>query len=238
VKYARIEAAEACRREADEQLARSESELAQAVRDFDRTRLLAKDHIVSDQQLEQAESRGTAAAKDVEAARFRVQSAAADVEREKAGLISSQTQEHNTSRLVSVRAPARCRILRILENSERLISFGTPIVILSDPHKIEVVVDVLSTDAVKIKPGAPVIIEHWGEPRPLYARVRVVEPYGFTKISALGIEEQRVNSSSHDFPVGYSSADCSPAGSASASPNVVTMIPEPTGRWDETTYRF
>jgi HlyD family secretion protein len=190
---ARIDATEARRREADEELARSESELAQAIRDFDRTRLLARDHIVSDQQLEQAESRRTAAAKDVEAARFRVQSAAADVEREKAGLISLQAQEHNTSRLVSVRAPARCRILRILEKSERVISFGTPIVILSDPHKIEVVVDVLSTDAVKIKPGAPVIIEDWGGPRPLCARVRVVEPYGFTKISALGIEEQRVN---------------------------------------------
>ena len=176
---ARIDAAEARRREADEQLARSESELAQAVRDFDRTRFLARDHIVSDQQLEQAESRRTAAAKDVE--------------REKAGLISLQVQEHNTSRLVSARAPARCRILRILEKSERVISFGTPIVILSDPHKIEVVVDVLSTDAVKIKPGAPVIIEGWGGPRPLCARVRVVEPYGFTKISALGIEEQRVN---------------------------------------------
>ena len=80
-----------------------------------------------------------------------------------------------------------------MEKSERVISFGTPIVILSDPHKIEVVVDVLSTDAVKIKPGAPVIIEGWGGPRPLCARVRVVEPYGFTKISALGIEEQRVN---------------------------------------------
>jgi len=176
---ARIDAAEARRREAREQLARSESELAQAGRDFDRTRLLARDHIVSDQQLEQAESRRTAAAKDVE--------------REKAGLISLQVQEHNTSRLVSARAPARCRILRILEKSERVISFGTPIVILSDPHKIEVVVDVLSTDAVKIKPGAPVIIEGWGGPRPLCARVRVVEPYGFTKISALGIEEQRVN---------------------------------------------
>ena len=112
---ARIDAAEARRREADEQLARSESELARAVRDFDRTRFLARDHIVSDQQLEQAESRRTAAAKDVE--------------REKAGLISLQVQEHNTSRLVSVRAPARCRILRILEKSERVISFGTPIVI-------------------------------------------------------------------------------------------------------------
>jgi HlyD family secretion protein len=55
------------------------------------------------------------------------------------------------------------------------------------------VVDVLSTDAVKVKPGAPVLVENWGGPVPLHARVRLVEPYGFTKVSALGIEEQRVN---------------------------------------------
>jgi HlyD family secretion protein len=66
-------------------------------------------------------------------------------------------------------------------------------VVLSNPRKIEIVVDLLSTDAVKVKPGAPVIIENWGGPVPLRARVRNVEPYGFTKVSALGIEEQRAN---------------------------------------------
>jgi HlyD family secretion protein len=73
------------------------------------------------------------------------------------------------------------------------VPFGTPIVVLSNPRKIEIVVDVLSTDAVKVKPGAAVIIENWGGAAPLRARVRTVEPYGFTKVSALGIEEQRAN---------------------------------------------
>ena len=74
-----------------------------------------------------------------------------------------------------------------------MVPYGTPIIVLSNPNKIEIVVDLLSTDAVKVKPGAPVIIENWGGPAPLRARVRTVEPYGFTKVSALGIEEQRAN---------------------------------------------
>jgi HlyD family secretion protein len=93
---------------------------------------------------------------------------------------------------VVIRPPARCRILRILEKSERVVPFGTPIIVLSNPQKIEIVVDLLSTDAVKVKPGALVIIENWGG-SPLRARVRIVEPYAFTKVSALGIEEQRAN---------------------------------------------
>ena len=79
------------------------------------------------------------------------------------------------------------------KKSERVVPSGTPIVVLSNPQKIEIVVDLLSSDAVKEKPGASVIIENWGGPCPLRARVRMVEPYGFTKVSALGIEEQRVN---------------------------------------------
>jgi len=73
------------------------------------------------------------------------------------------------------------------------VGSGTPLVVLSNPNKIEVVVDLLSTDAVKVRPGSPVSIENWGGLAPLRARVRLVEPYGFTKVSALGVEEQRVN---------------------------------------------
>ncbi len=190
---ARIQSAEARKREADEQLARWENDHAQATRDLNRARLLAKDRIIAQQELEQAESKQQSTAKEVEAAKFRGQSAAADVEREKAGLVSLEAQQSQAGKLVEIRPPARCRILRILEKSERVVPFGTPIIVLSNPQKIEIVVDLLSTDAVKVKPGAPVIIENWGGPAPLRARVRTVEPYGFTKVSALGIEEQRAN---------------------------------------------
>ena len=190
---ARIQAADARQREAEQQLARWENDHAQAQRDLNRARALAKDRIIARQELEQAESKQVSTTKEVEAAKFRVESAAADVEREKAGLISLEAQQNQASKLVAIRPAARSRILRILEKSERVVPYGTPLVVLSNPNKIEIVVDLLSTDAVKVKPGAPVIIENWGGPKPLRARVRNVEPYGFTKVSALGVEEQRAN---------------------------------------------
>lgn len=190
---ARIRSAEARKREADEQVSRWESDHAQAGRDVNRARELAKGHIIAQQEVEQAESRYTSTQKELEAAKFRVQAAAADVEREKAGLVSLEAEHSKAGRLVELRPPTDCRILQILEKSERVVPFGTPIFVLSNPNKIEIVVDLLSTDAVNVQQGAPVIIENWGGPGTLRARVRMVEPYGYTKVSALGIEEQRVN---------------------------------------------
>jgi HlyD family secretion protein len=165
----------------------------QARRELNRVRLLAQDRLIAQQVLELAESKEQSAIKEVQAAKFRAQSTTADVERERAGLVSLEAQQNQAGKLVAIRPPARCRILRILEKSERVVPFGTPIIVLSNPQKIEIVVDLLSTDAVKVKPGAPVIIENWGGPATLRARVRTVEPYAFTKVSALGIEEQRAN---------------------------------------------
>jgi HlyD family secretion protein len=81
----------------------------------------------------------------------------------------------------------------VVEESERVVAAGAPLLELSSPAKLEVVIELLSNDAVKIKPGALVMIEGWGGPEVLEARVRLIEPLAFTKISALGIEEQRVN---------------------------------------------
>jgi HlyD family secretion protein len=190
---ARIRSAEARRREADEQVARWESDHAQSARDFNRSRQLAQDRIIAQQEVERAESKHTGTGKELEAAKFRAQAAAADLELEKAGLVSLETQQGQAGKVFTIRPPARCRILRILEKSERVVPFGTPIIVLSNPKKVEIVVDLLSTDAVRVKPGAAVMIENWGGSVPLRARVRMVEPYGFTKVSALGIEEQRAN---------------------------------------------
>jgi HlyD family secretion protein len=109
----------------------------------------------------------------------------------RAGLIATEPRAH--SRLLAIRSPAQGKVMRILEKSERVLAAGTPILILGDPTKLEVVVDVLSTEAVRVKPGMPVILRNWGGDKTLTARVRTVEPYAFTKVSALGIEEQRVN---------------------------------------------
>lgn len=94
---------------------------------------------------------------------------------------------------VDVTSPVAGFILRVPQESERVVVAGTPLVEVGDPDRLEIVTDLLSADAVRVRPGADVLIEDWGGDRPLKGRVRLVEPYGFTKISALGVEEQRVN---------------------------------------------
>ena len=84
-------------------------------------------------------------------------------------------------------------MLRLTHESETPISAGTPVVEIGNPADIEIVTDLLSSDAVKIKPGSRVLIENWGGEKPLTGKVQRIEPFGFTKISALGVEEQRVN---------------------------------------------
>jgi HlyD family secretion protein len=190
---ARIQSAEALSREAQQQVARRVTDHAQTQRDLNRARELAKDGIVSRQSLEQAQSAEAAAAKEWEAAASRAQSAAAEVKRAQAGLVSLEARRGDMGKAVVVRPPAAGRILRVLEKSDRVVGAGTPLIVLSNPNHIEVVVDVLSADAVRVRTGAPVWIENWGGAAPLQGKVRLVEPYGFTKVSALGIEEQRVN---------------------------------------------
>jgi HlyD family secretion protein len=89
-------------------------------------------------------------------------------------------------------SPIDGRVLRVMQESSAVVMPGTPLVELGDPFDLEVAVDVLSRDAVKVHRGDQMILEHWGGAAPLHARVRVVEPSGFTKISTLGVEEQRV----------------------------------------------
>lgn len=94
---------------------------------------------------------------------------------------------------VNVTAPVSGYVLRVPQESERVVVAGTPLVEIGDPDQLELVTDLLSEDAVRVQVGAAVLIEGWGGERPLKGKVRLIEPFGFTKISALGVEEQRVN---------------------------------------------
>jgi len=96
-------------------------------------------------------------------------------------------------RAIEVVAPASGVILKRFRESETVVPVGDPIVEIGDPSRIEIVADLLSTDAVRISPGAEVLIDQWGGSEPLKGKVRRVEPAGFMKVSALGVEEQRVN---------------------------------------------
>lgn len=97
------------------------------------------------------------------------------------------------ARAVSIRAPVTGRVLRVLQESESVVAQGAPVMEIGDPGDLEVVAELLSSDAARISAGAPAVIDAWGDGPALQGRVRLVEPYGFLKVSALGVEEQRVN---------------------------------------------
>ena len=105
---------------------------------------------------------------------------------------ASDPADHNNGWNFPIYSPITGRVLRVLQESSAVVTPGTSLVELGDPLDLEVEIDVLSRDAVKIHPGDTVYLEHWGGVKPLVGRVRVVEPSGFTKISTLGVEEQRV----------------------------------------------
>jgi HlyD family secretion protein len=143
-----------------------------------------------DDALAAARGRGEelrAATFDEEIAKFELQQAEAALLRVKpssAATLQSQFE---------IRAPIDGHVLRVLQESATVVTPGTPLLEVGNRADLEIVIDVLSTDAVKIKPGDEVLLEHWGGDRSLAAIVRTIEPAAFTKISALGVEEQRVN---------------------------------------------
>lgn len=188
---ARIAAAQAALRAVQSNAQRARAEHEQKRRDRARTDDLVKNGFLSPQAAEQARVAEDAAAKDEQAAQARVREADADLQAARAALLALDAAKRGAS--ITLRSPVAGSVLRINDRSERVVAAGTALMTVGDPSKLEVVVDVLSQDAVKIRPGMPVRIEGWGGGKTLRGRVRTVEPFGFTKISALGVEEQRVN---------------------------------------------
>jgi HlyD family secretion protein len=189
---ARVEAAEAALEgaRASEARAREDAELAR--RERERAEKLAQDGVISSQLLDQARSADLMARQELDAATHGVDVASSEVQMARAGLVGVNGSEQARP-LIELRSPITGSVLRVVEESERVIQAGSPVLILGEADKLEIVTDVLSSDAVKIPAGAPVILEGWGGDQALRARVRRVEPSGFTKVSALGVEEQRVN---------------------------------------------
>jgi HlyD family secretion protein len=191
--HARVDAAEASLRQARAREAHAREDREQARRDRYRAERLAQNGVISSQALDQARNADITAAKELEAASYGVQVAASEVQVARAGLVGLDESPGKPRRLIELRSPVDGKVLRVVEESERVVQGGTPILSVGEPGRLEIVTDVLSTDAVNIRPGALVLLEGWGGDHPIRARVRLVEPAGFTKISALGVEEQRVN---------------------------------------------
>jgi len=188
---ARLQTARARLVEATQDVARAEAEAERAQRDFERAERLVAEHFVSSEALDVARTSARTASAGLAAARARERAAAGEMRAAEAALLALDPARAN--RLIHLTAPASGRVLRVLQQSAATVPAGTPIVVIGDPSRFEIVADVLSTDAVRIPQGAEVSIEEWGGEKPLLARVRLVEPYAFTKVSALGIEEKRVN---------------------------------------------
>ena len=110
-----------------------------------------------------------------------------------AGVEAELTNLVDEARRTTISAPISGTVLRVPDKSARFVQAGDSLVELGDPADLELVIDVLSTDAVQIRPGDPIIIDQWGGTEPLEATVSYIEPAAFTEVSALGVEEQRVN---------------------------------------------
>lgn len=186
---ARVESAERSRSEAEARMRQAGAAWEQAKRETVRIRRLAGESIASKEALEQAATAESMRAKELEASRFAAESAKFNVEIARAGLVALEGTGHE----VAIHSPVRGSVLRVLHESEAVVQAGAPLIEIGDPSTLEIVLDILTADAVKICPGDEVVIEEWGGEKPLQARVRLVEPSAFTKVSALGVEEQRVN---------------------------------------------
>ncbi len=197
------------RAEGEATVASAESAIRQATverdraiveRDYAATQLarhekLHENGLLSDQRMEASRQQVAEAAEQVRVAEAAIAVAAAELERARTSLIGANDERPVSARAAAIvlRSPVNGVVLRRLRESEASVPAGEPLVEIGDPGKLEVVSDMLSMDAVRISEGDAVLIDQWGGDQPLRGTVRRVEPFGFTKISALGVEEQRVN---------------------------------------------
>lgn len=183
---------------------RSRSELQQslvAVREAERGYAASLELARADlERAEQLAARGFLSKANLEAARAKARTREADLRhaRAEARRIQASLAEPASTGLprggaIAVRSPESGVVLRRLTESEGVVALGSPLVEIGDPSRIEVVIDLLSREAAQLKPGNAVEITRWGGPTPLAGKVRRIEPFGRLKVSALGIEEQRVN---------------------------------------------
>lgn len=191
---ARVRAAEQSLEAANAGLKKAEAVVDFAENEMGRIRKLQADGAASETELDQSELAFRQATEEARVAGFRIDIAQYELELQRAALLlTDPNQPPDASMELPIKAPIDGRVLRILHESSAVVQAGEPLLELGNPADLEVVADVLSRDAVKIEADDPVLLEQWGGVHALSGRVRLVEPSGFTKVSALGVEEQRVN---------------------------------------------
>ncbi|MBC8067564.1 MAG: HlyD family efflux transporter periplasmic adaptor subunit [Deltaproteobacteria bacterium] len=185
---ARVHVSEASLRQSSSAIARAETRLTYTKRQVERLRGLGNN--VAAEELDTAALEAATASKERDSAKFAARVAQHELEMSKAALVRSTL---DSTEQFEIRSPVVGSVLKIIRESEGVVVAGEPLMEVADPRALEIVVDVLTSDAVEIAPGDPVVIERWGGEGTLDAHVRLVEPSAFTKVSSLGVEEQRVN---------------------------------------------
>ena len=191
---ARVRAAEADVLRARSNRDRIREELAFAESQLKRYSALAQEGLVPRERYDEAVAEVRSKTDSLKTAEYEVANAEQAVAVARATLVQPGDDAAAASRkAISIRSPSSGVVLRRLRESEAVVPAGEPLIEIGDTNRIEIVSDLLSADAVKVQPGFKVLIEQWGGGTTLEGRVRRVEPSGFTKLSALGVEEQRVN---------------------------------------------
>lgn len=187
---ARVRAAESTVGGARAERERVQAELAFARSELKRTAGLVEGGALAQRDLEAAQQRAEALERTLQSAEFAIRTAQHQLELARASLLQTRA---GRSTAIPLYSPVDGVVLRLLQESEAVVPTGQPLIEVGDLDDLEIIADLLSSAAVSVQPGQPVLIEQWGGDHPLHGRVRRVEPSGFTKISALGVEEQRVN---------------------------------------------
>ena len=192
---ARVRAQQAALERAKAEVERTRAAMEFAESDLARSRKAIERRVISQEGIERATLFHRQAQESFRAARFTEDMAQYELELAQAALVVAEGDDQNQQQDAhfEIYSPIDGRVLRVLQESSTIVNAGAELLEVGDPTDLEIEVDVLSSDAVKIPPGARVSLEQWGGPEPLQGKVLLVEPSAFTKISALGVEEQRVN---------------------------------------------
>jgi HlyD family secretion protein len=187
---ARVDGAAAARSRANEALEMARTGLKYANTSWDRIKNNTDKGTISETDRDTFEREAEMKAREVRASEFALKVAEFELAQAKAALLQLESPAEG-GKFIEVHAPVSGVVLRVQQESATIVAPGTPILEIGDPTDLEIEAEILSRDAVAIQPGALVTVEQWGG-EPAKARVRRVEPAAFTKVSALGVEEQRV----------------------------------------------